>query len=63
MSFLKIEEKIFVIFGLANKKSVAAAIARVLVEEGATVIHVVRSEERAETARKLFPDLLPVCVT
>ncbi len=56
MGFLQIEEKTFVIFGLANKKSVATAIARVLVEEGATVIHVVRSEERAEAARKLFPD-------
>ncbi len=56
MSFLEIEEKTFVVFGLANKKSVAAAIAKVLVEEGARVIHVVRSEERAEAARKLFPD-------
>ncbi len=56
MGFLQIEEKTFVVFGLANKKSVAAAIARVLVEEGATVIHVVRSEERATAARKLFPD-------
>jgi len=56
MSFLQIEEKIFVVFGLANKKSVATAIAKVLVEEGARIIHVVRSEERAVTARKLFPD-------
>ena len=56
MSFLKIEKKKFVVFGLANKKSVACAIARTLAEEGAEVIHVVRSEERAENARKLFPD-------
>ncbi len=56
MSFLQIEGKIFVIFGLANKKSIAGAIGRVLVEEGATVIHVVRSRQRAETAAKLFPD-------
>lgn len=56
MSFLQIEGKTFVVFGLANKKSVAAAIARVLVEEGADVIHVVRSEERAAAAKKLFPD-------
>lgn len=55
MSFLGIENKKIVVFGLANKKSVACAIARVLVEEGAEVIHVVRSEQRAETARKLFP--------
>ncbi len=56
MSFLQVEEKTYVVFGLANKKSVATAIARVLVEEGAKVIHVVRSEERAIAARKLFPD-------
>lgn len=55
MSFLEIENKKIVVFGLANKKSVACAIARVLAEEGAEIIHVVRSEQRAETARKLFP--------
>ncbi len=55
MSFLGLENKKIVVFGLANKKSVACAIARVLEEEGAEVIHVVRSEQRAETARKLFP--------
>ena len=56
MSFLRIENKRFIIFGLANKKSVACAIGRTLVQEGAEVIHVVRSEERAVNARKLFPD-------
>lgn len=56
MSFLELEQKKIVVFGLANKKSVACAIARVLQEEGAEVIHVVRSEQRAETARKLFPE-------
>ncbi len=55
MSFLGVENKIFVVFGLANKKSVATAIARNLVEEGAEVIHVVRSAERAVNASKLFP--------
>jgi enoyl-[acyl-carrier protein] reductase I len=55
MSFLGLENKIIVVFGLANKKSVACAIGRILVEEGAEVIHVVRSEQRAENARKLFP--------
>lgn len=56
MTFLGFERKRFIVFGLANKKSVACAIARILVEEGAEVIHVVRSEERAKNARKLFPD-------
>jgi enoyl-[acyl-carrier protein] reductase I len=56
MSFLNFSNKCFVIFGLANKKSVACFIARTLIEEGAKVIHVVRSEERKKTAKKLFPD-------
>jgi enoyl-[acyl-carrier protein] reductase I len=56
MSFLGVEKKIFVVFGLANKKSVACAIGRTLAKEGAEVIHVVRSDERAINARKLFPE-------
>ncbi len=56
MSFLDVEKKKFVIFGLANKKSVAFVIARTLEAEGAEIIHVVRSEERRKTAQKLFPD-------
>lgn len=56
MDFLQLAGKKIVIFGLANKKSVACAIGRVLVEAGAEVIHVVRSEERVKTARRLFPD-------
>lgn len=55
-SFLGIAGKRFVVFGLANKKSVACVIGRTLVDQGAEVIHVVRSEERAKTARTLFPD-------
>lgn len=55
MDFLRLENKRIVVFGLANKKSVACAIGRVLEEAGAEVIHVVRSEQRADTARKLFP--------
>lgn len=56
MSFLGVEKKTFVIFGLANKKSVACAIGQTLVAAGALVMHVVRSAERAENARKLFPE-------
>lgn len=55
MDFLNIKNKKFVVFGLANKKSVACAIGKVLVEEGAEVILVVRSEARVDAARKLFP--------
>jgi enoyl-[acyl-carrier protein] reductase I len=56
MDFLNVASKKIIIFGLANKKSVACAIGRILVSAGAEVIHVVRSEERAKTARKLFPE-------
>jgi len=56
MSFLGVEKKKFVIFGLANKKSVASVIGRTLIREGAEIIHVVRSEQRKEMAQKLFPD-------
>ena len=55
MSFLGLEGRKIVVFGLANKKSVACSIGRVLIEAGAEVIHVVRSGQRAETAAKLFP--------
>lgn len=61
MSFLNLNAKRIVIFGLANKKSIACAIAQVLVAEGAEVIHVVRSEERRATALKLFPNAKVYC--
>jgi len=56
MDFLQLAGKNIVVFGLANRKSVACAIARVLQEAGAEIIHVVRSAARKETAAKLFPD-------
>ena len=56
MNYLGLEGSRIVVFGLANKKSVACSIGRVLVEAGAEVIHVVRSLQRAETAAKLFPE-------
>jgi enoyl-[acyl-carrier protein] reductase I len=62
MDFLKLTDKKIVVFGLANRKSVACAIAKVLREAGAEVIHVVRSALRKETAEKLFPgDRVFVC--
>jgi len=61
MDFLKLADKTIVVFGLANKKSVACAIGRVLAEAGAKVIHVVRSERQADTAVKLFPDSPVFC--
>lgn len=56
MDFLKLGGKKIVVFGLANRKSVACATAKVLEAAGAEVIHVVRTAERQKTARKLFPN-------
>ena len=61
MDFLELSGKYVVVFGLANKKSVACAIAQVLTLAGARLIQVVRSEERAATARRLFPESLVFC--
>jgi enoyl-[acyl-carrier protein] reductase I len=55
MDYLQLTDRKIIVFGLANRKSVACAIARVLQEAGAEVIHVVRSETRRQTALKLFP--------
>jgi enoyl-[acyl-carrier protein] reductase I len=55
MDFLQLAGKKIIVFGLANRKSVACAIGRVLQEAGAETIHVVRSQARKETAAKLFP--------
>ena len=54
MSFLDLSNKRFLIMGLANRKSVAWAIANSLEKEGAEVIHSVRSEARLESLQKLL---------
>jgi len=56
MDFLQLSGRRVLIMGFANRKSVAYHTARVLTEAGAQVILSVRSEERREAARKLFPD-------
>jgi len=55
MSFLNLESKTIVIFGIANKKSVAYHIAETLAHEGAKLVLVVRSAARRESISKLFP--------
>ena len=47
MNFLQVENKKYIVFCLANKKSVACAVAKTLVEQGGEVIHV---EDIAEVA-------------
>ncbi len=55
MSFLGLKDKTIVIFGVANKRSVAYQVARVLENEGATVVYSVHSPQRAESVGKLLP--------
>jgi len=56
MGFLQIEGKSFLVFGVANRKSVAWAIAKELEEAGARVLYSVRSEKRRESLAKLLGD-------
>lgn len=56
MSFLNLEGKRFLVMGVANRKSVAWAIAKSLESEGAEVIYSVRSEKRLESLASLLGD-------
>lgn len=56
MDFLQLKDKTIVVFGVANKKSVAYHVAKTLEEVGARVIYVVRSEQRKESLNKLLAD-------
>ena len=53
--FLELDGKPILIFGVANRKSVAYHIGATLIEQGARPVFVVRSEERRTSVRKLFP--------
>jgi enoyl-[acyl-carrier protein] reductase I len=52
--FLQLSGKTFLVFGVANKKSVAWAIARSLEEQGARVVYSVRSEARRKSLDALL---------
>lgn len=56
MSFLQLQDKTFLVMGVANRRSVAWAIAGILEAEGARVIYSVRSEKRRQEAAKLLGD-------
>ena len=56
MSFLNLEGKRYLVMGVANRKSVAWAIAKTLEAEGAEVIFSVRSSSRLESVQKLLED-------
>ncbi|MEO0796020.1 MAG: SDR family oxidoreductase [Verrucomicrobiota bacterium] len=54
MSFLDFDKRRYLVFGVANRKSVAWAIGKTLEAEGATVVYSVRSAARAESLTKLM---------
>jgi len=54
MSFLAFEGKTFLVFGVANRKSVAWHVASALEEQGAQVVYSVRSEERKKSLTSLL---------
>ena len=56
MDFLQLSGKRFFIFGVANKKSVAYAVSKLLKEEGAECVFVVQNDAISERVKKLFPD-------
>lgn len=56
MGFLQLEGKKILVMGVANRKSVAWHVAKLLEDEGATVIYSVRSEARRESTTKLLKD-------
>jgi enoyl-[acyl-carrier protein] reductase I len=55
LGFLNLEDKVIVVFGVANKKSVAWHVAETVAKEGAKVVYVVRSEARRESLSNLVP--------
>jgi len=54
MSFLGLEGKTFLVFGVANRKSVAWFVAQALEREGARVLYSVRSEARRKSLETLL---------
>jgi len=54
--FLQLSGKVFLVFGVANRKSVAYAIGQVLEEAGGQVVYVVRNESIREKVSRLLPD-------
>ncbi len=61
MGFLGLQDKTFLIMGVANKKSVAYYSAKTLIENGAKCIFTVQNASQIDGVKKLFPDT-PVLV-
>ena len=56
--FLQLQDKTILLFGVANRRSVAYHVSRVLEQAGAKVLYVVRSQERKESVAKLLAALV-----
>ncbi len=56
MDFLQLKDKTVLVFGVANRKSIAWHTARLLEELGVRVLYSVRSSERKEQLTKLLGD-------
>ena len=54
MDFLQLQDKTIVVLGVANRRSVAWAVAQVLTAAGARVVHVVRDAEVRDRNQALF---------
>jgi enoyl-[acyl-carrier protein] reductase I len=62
MDFLQLAGKTVLVFGVANKKSVAWHVGRILTQAGAQVLYSVRSPQRRESLAKLVdPATIFVC--
>lgn len=62
MDFLQLSGRRLVVFGVANRKSVAYWVGKTLQESGADVVYVVRSEQRrAEVSKLLSESKILVC--
>ncbi|MBN2713636.1 MAG: SDR family oxidoreductase [Planctomycetes bacterium] len=55
MSFLNLEDKTFLVVGVANKKSVAYHAAKTLLDEGAKVVLSIRDESMRAMVEKILP--------
>src|SRR5262245_15680733 len=53
-SFLQLAGRRVLVFGVANRKSVAYHVGRVLADAGAELVYVVRSDERKASVGKLL---------
>lgn len=54
MDFLQLRDKTIVVFGVANRKSVAYHVGQMLEDAGAQVVYVVRSPERQQSVSKVL---------